>query len=91
MHSPLLLVARREAPAWTARNADAAHRIASPVNMANMDQDQLLLSNVFEALDRLYDRTTKAVDVQALTFATSVAVESPEVGGDAPLHGGCSR
>jgi hypothetical protein len=34
---------------------------------------------VFQALDRLYDRTTRAVDVQALTFATSLAVKSDDV------------
>lgn len=43
------------------------------------EQDLVLISNVFEALDRLYDRTTRAVDVKALTFATSLAAKSDDV------------
>jgi hypothetical protein len=39
-----------------------------------------LLSNALQALDRLYDRETRAIDVQALVYATYVAMASTELG-----------
>ncbi len=38
------------------------------------DTEILLLSNVLDALDRLFDRKTTVVDVHALLFATSCAM-----------------
>jgi hypothetical protein len=38
-----------------------------------------LLSNVLQTLDRLYDRETSAVDVQAVIYATYVAMASSDL------------
>ena len=38
-----------------------------------------LLDNVLDALDRLYDNESTVADVQAILFATSVAMEGSEV------------
>ena len=41
--------------------------------------ERQLLDNMLDALDRLYDRESSALDVQALAQATAAAVSSPDM------------
>jgi hypothetical protein len=41
--------------------------------------EQPLLENMLDALDRLYDHQSSPLDVQALAQATAAAVSSPEM------------
>ena len=47
---------------------------------ASMDKiERQLLDNMLDALDRLYDRESSALDIQALARATAAAVSSPDM------------
>ena len=41
--------------------------------------ERQLLDNMLDALDRLYDRESSALDIQALAQATAAAVSSPDM------------
>lgn len=41
--------------------------------------ERQLLNNMLDALDRLYDRQSSALDVHALAQATAAGVSSPEM------------
>ena len=42
------------------------------------NDEGMLVNNVLDGLDRLFDRESKAVDLQALIFATSKALSNTE-------------
>ena len=45
-----------------------------------MDQeDKQLLGNVFDSLDRLFDRESRVIDVYQLLYATDKAIENDDV------------
>ena len=43
------------------------------------NSERQLLDNMLDALDRLYDRQSSALDVQALAQATAAAVSTPDI------------
>lgn len=52
--------------------------------MLTMDQ-RILFENIISALDRVFDRESKVVDLYALVFATAVALRGSEFAAAAEL------